>query len=65
MKKEQTERREENREKKGEERKRSRWYRELGGKESYFTIFCPMSPGSRLATGGRRRWNSSGAAPVA
>jgi hypothetical protein len=32
------------------ERKKRGWYRKLGGQTNDFTIFCPMSPGGRLAT---------------
>ena len=32
------------------ERKRRGWFRKLGGQTNDFTVFCPMSPGGRLAT---------------
>ena len=31
------------------ERKKEKWYKKLGGTTNDFTIFCPMSPGGRLA----------------
>ena len=34
---------------KTKERNKSRWHRRLGGQINDFAIFCPMSPGSRLA----------------
>ena len=36
--------------KKQKEYKRAGWYRKLGGQTNDFAIFCPASPGSRLAT---------------
>ena len=39
-------RKERNKEK---EKKKSRWFRRLGGQTNDFTLFCPMSPGGRLA----------------
>jgi hypothetical protein len=37
------------------ERKARTWYRKLGGKENDFTLFCPISPGGRLAA----RWRKT------
>lgn len=37
---------------KEKEKKAAGWYKQLGGKKSDFPIFCPMSPGGRLA----ERW---------
>ena len=34
---------------KEKERKKSGWYKRLGGKSSDFPLFCPASPGGRLA----------------
>ena len=34
---------------KQKERKKSRWFRKLGGQTNDFTVFCPCSPGGRLA----------------
>ena len=34
---------------KEKERKRRGWYKKLGGQTNDFTVFCPMSPGGRLA----------------
>jgi hypothetical protein len=36
------------------EKKKGGWYKELGGQTSDFPIFCPMSPGGRLAERWRR-----------
>jgi hypothetical protein len=36
------------------EKKKTGWYKELGGQSSDFPIFCPMSPGGRLAESWRR-----------
>jgi hypothetical protein len=43
----------EHRKEKGQ-KKKSNWYKELGGQTSDFPIFCPMSPGGRLAERWRR-----------
>jgi hypothetical protein len=37
---------------KEKERKKSGWYKQIGGKSSDFPLFCPASPGGRLA----ERW---------
>jgi hypothetical protein len=37
---------------KEKEKKKSGWYKKLGGKSSDFPLFCPASPGGRLA----ERW---------
>ena len=36
---------------KEKERKKGAWYSKIGGKTSDFPLFCPMSPGGRLASG--------------
>jgi hypothetical protein len=36
------------------EKKRHGWYRQLGGTTNDFAVFCPMSPGGRLAERWRR-----------
>ena len=35
-------------------KKRAGWYKQLGGKRSYFPLFCPISPGGRMAERWRR-----------
>ena len=32
------------------DKNKSRWFRRLGGQTNNFTLFCPMSPGGRLAS---------------